>query len=150
MRPFEDHVRSEVAPLIEAMGFSLIDLNVFRSKGARQVKLVIYKPEGVSIADCARVSRQVHPRLEIMEELGDCSLEVSSPGIGRRLKDPAEYKIFQGHSVAVLIIDESEWRRGRIDHADNKSLFLEAGGEIVALPYEKIKQVKLSLAKGEE
>jgi len=149
VRPLNDRVREEITPLVQALGFSLIDVNVFRGKGARSVKLVIYRPEGVGVEDCARVSRQVHPRLEIMDALGDCTLEVSSPGIGRRLKGPAEYHIFRGRGAAVLVEDESEWRQGLIDHAGDVSLFLKREGAIVEIPYEQIKQVKLVFIKEE-
>ena len=149
IRPLDDRVREEIKPLLEALGFILIEVNVFRGKGARQARLVIYRPEGVSIEDCARVSRQVHPRLEIMEELGDCSLEVSSPGIGRQLRGPSEYEIFKGRGVKALLTGESEWREGMIDHVDDKSLFLKAEGVIVEIPLEQIKQVKLAFVKGE-
>ncbi len=149
MMPLDDRVRTEITPLVEALGFSLVDVNVFRGKGVRSVKLVIYRPEGVNIDDCARVSRQVHLRLEIMEELGACTLEVSSPGIGRRLKGPAEYEIFKGRGAVVLVAGESEWRQGLIDHTADTGLFLKSEGVIVKIPFEQIKQVKLAIVKEE-
>jgi ribosome maturation factor RimP len=149
MMPLDGRVRDEITPLVTALGFSLIDVTVFRGKGARQVKLVIYRPAGVSIEDCARVSRQIHPRLEIMEALGDCTLEVSSPGVGRRLKSPAEYEIFRGRGATVLVEGESEWRRGVIDHSDEKSLFLKHEGTVVEIPLSRIKQAKLAMLKEE-
>jgi ribosome maturation factor RimP len=149
IRPLEETVREEIGPLVTALGFTLIEVNVFRSKGVRTVKLVIYRPAGVGIDDCAAVSRSVHPRLELMSELGVCSLEVSSPGIGRVLKDAAEYEIFRGRGASVLIIDESEWHTGIIDHTDEANLFLRSEGKTMGIPLQNIKRVKLAFVKEE-
>jgi ribosome maturation factor RimP len=149
MRPLDDRVRYEITSLVQALGFILIDVTVFRGKGVRSVKLVIYRPAGVSIDDCARISRQVHPRLEIMEGLGDCTLEVSSPGIGRKLKSRTEYEIFRGRGVSVLVEGESEWRQGLIGHTGEASLFLRTEGAVMEIPFERIKQVKLAFVKEE-
>jgi ribosome maturation factor RimP len=150
MRPLEVTVRDEITPLVNALGFTLIDVNVFRSKGARSVRLVIYRPAGVGIEDCAAVSRSVHPRLELMDELGECTLEVSSPGVGRLLKGPAEYEIFRGKGAAVLRQGESEWLMGIIDHTDEQSLVVRSEGKTVNIPFDKIKRVKLAFVKEEE
>ena len=45
MRPLDDRVRDEITPLVQALGFTLIDVTVFRGKGARSVKLVIYRKD---------------------------------------------------------------------------------------------------------
>jgi ribosome maturation factor RimP len=150
MRPLTDAVREEITPLVHALGFTLIDVNVFRSKGARAVRLVIYRPEGVGIEDCAAVSRSVHPRLELVSELSGCSLEVSSPGIGRILKGPAEYEIFRGRGGAVLIEGRSEWLPGVIDGTAEGALVMKSEGKTVNIPFDKIKRVKLALVKEEE
>ncbi len=150
MRPLADAVRDEITPLITALGFTLIDINVFRHKGACSVRLVIYRPSGVGIDDCAAVSRSIHPRLELMSELGDCSLEVSSPGIGRLLKGPAEYEIFRGRGAAVLLEGESEWRKGVIDRTDERALYLRSEGKTMELPLDTIKRVKLAFVNEEE
>jgi len=150
MRPLVDAVREEISPLVHALGFTLIDVNVFRSKGARAVRLVIYRREGVGIDDCAAVSRSVHPRLELMDELSGCSLEVSSPGIGRILKGPAEYELFRGRGAAVLREGHSEWLKGVIDRTEEGALQMKSEGKTVSIPFDKIKRVKLALVKEEE
>jgi ribosome maturation factor RimP len=149
MRPIADRVREVISPLMEALGYVLLDVTVFRHRGRSAVKMTIHRAAGVGIDDCAQVSRQAHPLLETMEELGDCSLEVSSPGAGRLLKGPAEYGIFLGRGAEVLITDESEWRKGVIHQADGNHLFLKREGAIVQIPYEKIKRVKLAFVKEE-
>ncbi len=148
-RPLEETIRGEIAPLVNALGFTLIDVNVFRSKGVRSVRLIIFRPQGVGVEDCAAVSRSVHPRLELMSELGDCSLEVSSPGIGRLLKGPVEYEIFRGQGAAVLVEGESEWRKGLLDGVDDASLIIRSEGKTVKIPIDKIKRVKLAFVQEE-
>jgi len=60
-------VRREVTPIIEGLGFSVVELNIGRSTHQINVAIVIYNPEGVGIEDCASVSRTLRPRLELLE-----------------------------------------------------------------------------------
>jgi len=144
-------VRSEIEPLITGLGLKLVEVKVSKSRGATKIQIVIYQPErGVSLKDCENVSRHLYPQLELISELGDFTLEVSSPGLGRELHDQREFVIFKGQLLKVLLEGESEWVCGRIEEVQAENLFLKTRGEMISLPLRKIKRAKLANIEGEE
>ena len=136
-------VSKEVKPIIEAMVYILVEVKAGKTKDHTIISIVIYRGSGVGVEDCVAVSKNIYPRLEMVEGIDNFKLEISSPGVGRILKAPGEYKIFKGKPVAVLTIDASEWKRGIIDHTNKQSLFLKVNGEIVEIKLCKIKKSKL-------
>ena len=79
------------------MGYELVDWE--QSPKGRYVRVFIDKPKGVSVEDCARVSRQL-TRLFAVENVDFDRLEVSSPGLDRPLKTAADYARFAGQPVS--------------------------------------------------
>ena len=53
----EEEIRQAVEPILAGMGFSLVELSVGRLKGATRVTVILYRPQGVGIDECAEVSR---------------------------------------------------------------------------------------------
>ncbi len=140
---FEKAVRDTIEPVLTAMGFSLVDCTVGRRKGATRVAVVIYRKEGVGVEDCAAVSGALLPRLETLPEMQEVSLEVSSPGTERVLRSPAEYSLFAGRGVRILSGEETEWRRGIIDHVENGTLWLREGKESHGFALAGIRRARL-------
>ena len=140
---FHQGVQDAVEPVLRGMGFSLVEMNVGRRKGSTFVSVVIYRQEGVGVDDCAQVSEMLLPRLETMEGMTDVSLEVSSPGIERALRSPAEYRIFQGKGVRVLAGAETEWQAGLIDAVEGDTLWLRRGRERKGFAIPEIRRARL-------
>jgi ribosome maturation factor RimP len=140
---FQDTIRDAIQPLLAGMGFSLVEANVGRRKGATVVNLVIYRPAGVGVEQCAAVSELVYPRLQTMEELGDVSLEVSSPGIERAIRSLEEYRIFVGRGVRVLSGTETEWLSGIIEGVQGDTLTLRKGKKRFELALGGIRRARL-------
>ena len=136
-------IRQAVEPVLAGMGFSLVELSIGRLKGTTRVCVVLYKARGVGIDECAEVSRLLFPRLETLEDLADISLEVSSPGIERQIRSPAEYGVFQGRGVRVLVGDATEWTGGIIDAVEGDTLWLRRGRERKGLAISGIRKARL-------
>ncbi len=131
-------------PLIRGMGYSLVELNVFKRQGSWQVKVVLTGPQGVGIADCTKVHRALLPRLEAVLSSQDMYVEVTSPGLDRILKNAAEFAVFKGKTVKVWNTDISDWIQGTILESGNESVTLAAdSGEAVVIPFVKIAKAKL-------
>ncbi len=91
-----------VIPILDDFGFELVDLQ-FKPEGSQwALRIFIDKPGGVVLDDCAAVSREVGAILEI-EDLIKSSyrLEVSSPGLDRPLKKPADFERFAGQKIRL-------------------------------------------------
>ncbi len=140
---FHDKVRDAIAPVLAGMGYALVELALGRRKGTTRVSVVIYRQEGVGVDDCAEVSGMLLPRLETIEGMTDVSLEVSSPGIERTLRGPAEYAIFAGRGVRVLAGAETEWRSGVIDRVEGDTLWLRVGRERKGFALAEIRKARL-------
>ena len=78
------------------MGYELVDWE--SSPKGRYVRVFIDKPKGVSVDDCARVSRQL-TRVFAVESVEFDRLEVSSPGLDRPLRKAADFQRFAGEEA---------------------------------------------------
>jgi ribosome maturation factor RimP len=136
-------VRQEVEPLIQGIGFRLVECAVARLKGAWRVHLVIHRASGVGIDECAEVSRLIFPRIQTIEGLENAGLEVSSPGIARAIKSSEEYSIFVGRGVRILASDETEWIGGIIERVEDGRLELKTKDGPKSYPLESIRKARL-------
>jgi ribosome maturation factor RimP len=121
-----------------AAGFPDVELVDLEERGGYQPILTLYidRPGGVDLDFCAQVTRA-------LDQLRDrYSLEVSSPGLDRRLRKPAHFLAVAGETVAVRTsapLGGQRNFRGRLTAADNDgiSLTLESG-ESVSIPYTSV------------
>jgi ribosome maturation factor RimP len=139
----EQAVRAEIEPLMTAMGYDLVELSVGRRTGVSHVVIVVHREAGVGVEQCAEVSRAVLPRLALVEGLADPALEVSSPGIERTLKSPAEYGIFRRRGLRVLPADGGEWIGGVIADWRDGTLELVTPEGVRAFPAGSIRRARL-------
>jgi len=133
-------------PLISGLGYSIVELNVFRKQSSWQIKLVITGPAGVGIADCSKVHKSLLPRLEAVLATEDMYVEVASPGLDRIFKNAAEFSVFNGKQVKVWNTDISDWIQGKIVSSDSSSVRLETDKGEIDIPYIKIAKAKLNNA----
>ena len=91
-----------VMPILTELGLELVDLEFKREGYSWFLRLFIDKPGGVTLDDCAEVSREVSAILEVEDPIeAPYRLEVSSPGIDRPLKSPADFGRFAGQLVKI-------------------------------------------------
>jgi ribosome maturation factor RimP len=100
----------EIARQVEAMGFEVVELEQAGNAVRPILRLYIDRPDsvpgpgqpGVSLDDCATVSRALEPMLDAREDLSDrYVIEVSSPGVERPLVRVRDYTRFAGQDVAL-------------------------------------------------
>lgn len=89
-----------IAQAVNGMGYELVDFET--SPRARLLRVFIDKPAGVSVDDCAAVSHHL-TRLFAVENVDYDRLEVSSPGLDRPLKKPADFERFAGQDVQLKL-----------------------------------------------
>ena len=88
---------------VSGLGYELVDVE--QSPRGRVLRLFIDKPDkagGVDVEDCARVSNQLS-RVLAVENVDYDRLEVSSPGLDRVLKKPADYARFAGSEINLKL-----------------------------------------------
>lgn len=102
-----DELEQEIERRVEALGYELVELERAGSKSRPILRVRIDRPgsspgEGVTVDDCARVSRSLEAWLDDDETVSDrYLLEVSSPGIERPLVRARDFERFVGREVAI-------------------------------------------------
>jgi ribosome maturation factor RimP len=143
----EQALLDQVKPILEGMGFSLVELRLGRSKRQSYLSVVVYRPEGVGIDECAAISRNLLPRLELLDWLPDLRLEVSSPGLDRVLRSSEEFGIFKGRGLKVWTEGADDWLDGKNEGLVDGVLRLSRSGGIVEIPLAQIRKVKLDASQ---
>lgn len=141
---------SEVARRAAAReGLEVWDVEVAGSGRGRMVRIYIDKPEGVSHADCELISQQVGAVLDVENFVpgGQYTLEVSSPGVERKLLRPEHFARFQGQKARVTlrepILNQRNWE-GVLAVAEDGSVELEAGPDkTIRFRMEQIEKANL-------
>ncbi|NUO52955.1 MAG: ribosome maturation factor RimP [Polyangiaceae bacterium] len=155
--PVLERVRALVAPLCVAHGVDLVDIAWF----GRTMRVTIERKSttgkedpngtsgwGVSLDDCADVSRDISRALDENEDVvpGSFSLEVSSPGLERELYDDADFRRFVGFLAKVKLSrpapDGQKLLRGRIEAVSGEGAALEltmrVDNKTIVVPFQTV------------
>lgn len=107
-----EEVRQLSAPLAEEAGYELVDVELSHQGHARILRVLLDKPGGITIGECARFSRRLSDCLEMNQTVpGTYHLEVSSPGIERPIRTLEAVERFAGQRVSLTTHELSEGRR---------------------------------------
>jgi ribosome maturation factor RimP len=137
-------VDNVVEPAVTGMGYELVDVQA--SNGGRLLRLFIDKPGGVTLDDCAAISRHL-TRVLAVEGIDYERLEVSSPGLDRPLRKEADFARFAGHKAEIRMrtADPAGRRRfvGVLRGAEAGQVSLELEDRVVALALDEVERAKL-------
>ncbi len=133
----------------DAEGLELVEVEVKGGGNQRFVRISIDKPEGVTHGDCETVSQQVGTILDVEDVVpgGRYTLEVSSPGLERKLLKPQDYQRFQGKKANLTLREAVNGRRN-FDGAlagfeDGQVLIETAPGETMRFPLDQVQKANL-------
>lgn len=129
---------------LRGMGFELVDTQ--RSGGGRLLRIFIDKPGGVTIDDCASTTRHLQ-RVFAVEGIEYDRLEISSPGLDRPLRKPADFARFAGSRVDVRMRNpDATGRRhfvGLLQSVNGSLATLEVDGLRVELDVGAMERARL-------
>jgi ribosome maturation factor RimP len=104
----EERLFEMTRDLVDELGFVLVDIDEVTEQGRRTFRFYIDHREGVSLDDCASVSRELSYFLDGEQEPeGSYVLEVSSPGLDHRLRKTREYAHFAGRTARLVLRSEA-------------------------------------------
>jgi ribosome maturation factor RimP len=133
-----------VEPAVRGMGYELVDVQA--SNGGRLLRLFIDKPGGVTLDDCAVISRHL-TRVLAVEGIDYERLEVSSPGLDRRLRKASDFVRFAGQKAEVRMrTPDASGRRkfvGVLRGAEAGRVSVELEGQRVQLALDDVDRAKL-------
>jgi ribosome maturation factor RimP len=142
-----------------AEGIEVVEVELKGSGRNQLLRIFIDKPAGVTHADCEFVSQQVGTILDVEDPIpGSYNLEVSSPGVERKLRKWEDWPRFTGKKAKVVLKEPApvagtgdnqghgnlKHFEGLISRAENRTVTVElpGGGEIV-FPFEQIERANL-------
>jgi ribosome maturation factor RimP len=133
-----------IEPTLAGMGYELVDAQV--SNRGRLLRVFIDKPGGVTIEDCAAVSRHLSRVFEV-EGMDYDRMEVSSPGLDRPLMKRADFERFAGSRAEIRMRtpDGSGRRRfvGVLYGMQGECVAMEVEGRRIVLPLDGMERARL-------
>jgi ribosome maturation factor RimP len=84
------------------LGYLIYESSILYKGENSQIHVKIDSPTGISLLDCEKFSRELSDRLDADDDLPNYSLEVSSPGLNRLLRNSSEFRRFPGAPVKVV------------------------------------------------
>ena len=144
-----ERIREAAERVARAEGLEVLDVE-WKVGRQRFLRVILDKPEGVSHRDCEQVSQQLSVVLDVEELVpGQAGyvLEVSSPGLDRKLTKPAEFARFAGRRVKITLlapVEGNTWYEGRLAGFVEGRVELELEqGRRVSLPFDQIRKAQL-------
>jgi ribosome maturation factor RimP len=123
-------IREIAGRVATAHGVEVVEVEMRGGGKARTLRITIDKPEGVTHEDCANVSREVSTILDVEDAVPGAAytLEVSSPGLDRKLQRAEDYQRFTGSRVKLMTREPVNGNRhfeGRLESFHDGKLMLE-------------------------
>ena len=132
-------LESDIKNIVESLGLSLYDIVTVSEGGETIYRVLIKSKEGVSLDQCAEVTHMLNPLLDVTPPIkGEYRLEVSSPGIERKLKTLEHFASSIGEKVKMVLIS-NEVLKGQLLKVEDNLVTIEdeqVGEQTV--PYDEI------------
>ena len=142
-------VREIAERVARSEGLEIVEVQLLGGGGARVLRIFIDKPEGVTHADCEMISQNVGTILDVEDVVPGAhyTLEVSSPGVERKLSKPRDFERFVGQKVKVALrtpIDNQRHWMGTLKSFAEGILTLEPSpGRSVQFPLDQVEKANL-------
>lgn len=136
-----------VADSVASLGYEFVGIEHANESGKLVLRIFIDIVSGISASDCQLVSKHVDAALAVdAPSLNDYNLEVSSPGLERRLFTIEQFRPFIGKQV-LLKLHKGQYERRKLQGAllacDDDSVTVEVAGESFSVPFLVIKKANL-------
>ena len=141
-------IRQLVAETVENQGYELVDLELKGAGNSSVLRIFIDKPDGISHQDCGLVSEQVGTVLDVEDVIPyKYTLEVSSPGLDRKLSKESDYTRFEGKLAKIqtrIPLQQQKVFKGRLKGLRDGRVVLEAQqGNVLEIPLDVIQEARL-------
>jgi ribosome maturation factor RimP len=147
---------SQIWPLAESLcrseSMELVHMEFHREHGGRTLRLFIDRPGGVTLDDCANISRQLSDLLDVkMETNMSYRLEVSSPGLDRPLGKLNDFNTYQGQRVKIrsgVAIGGQKHFTGILEGVEGTDIRLQINQQAVIIPFDQITKAQVLASDG--
>ena len=152
-----DQIHAIVERVAASSGLEVVEIELRGGGKSRMLRIFIDKPGGVTHEDCASVSREVGTIFEVEDAMpgGAYTLEVSSPGLDRKLFRAADFERFQGSRLRLTTKEPVNGNRhfeGRLESfaAGRLTLDLSEARKKFRPKQQEIEKLEIELANVEK
>lgn len=147
MATLEQNLQEMLQGVVEDLGCEIWGIECQRAGRFMTVRIFIDKEGGVTVDDCADVSREVSAILDVEDPIADkYNLEVSSPGLDRPLFTLAQYERYIGQDIAIHlripVMDRRKWQ-GKLERIENDMLTLLIDGQEQTFAFGNIQKANV-------
>jgi ribosome maturation factor RimP len=137
----------------QSEGIEIVEVELKGGGKSRLLRIFIDKPEGVTHSDCESISHQVGTILDVENLLpGSYTLEVSSPGVERKLMKYRDFERFRGKKIKAILREPVEnsrrWEGTLASCADGLINLEVAEGKTIQFPFEQVEKANLKFEWG--
>jgi ribosome maturation factor RimP len=136
-----------IEPILDEIGFRLVDVEYLSDRGRWVLRIYIDKEGGVTIDDCAKVSSELGDLIDIKNIIDhEYVLEVSSPGLNRPIKKEADFISVMGKKIRVktrMPINERKNFVGYLKDFKDHTLYIESEAGLITLALADIEKANL-------
>ena len=142
-----DRIRDAAERAARFAGVEVVDVE-WKVGKQRFLRVYIDRPEGVSHSDCQAVSEQLGVLLDVEDLVPGPSylLQVSSPGLDRKLTKPGEFERFRGRLARISTlepVENAKFFEGRLAGYADGQVKIEVQGRLIELPFAGIRKANL-------
>ena len=136
-----------IEPELKELGFELVDVDYIQDGGTFKLCFYIDKEDGINVDHCAEASRMISALMDQNDFVGGhYMLEVSSPGIERPVRKPADFERFAGQIIKIKTVTPIAGRKrykGTLIGINDGLVEIEVDGTTHTIHLENIKKAKL-------
>ena len=145
--PVIKEVTALIEPILDEMEIELVDIEFLSEQGRWILRIYVDQSGGITLDACARVSREIDDLIEVKDIFQQgYVLEVSSPGLNRRLKKEKDFERAVGKNIKIKMVTPLEGQRnfkGSLRSFQDGILCLSVKDDLILLPYGDVEKANL-------
>ena len=141
-----EYIKEMIERDIESLGCKVWGLEIFGRRANQTLRIFIDNEEGISLEDCEKVSKHVSKVLDTENDFSEnYFLEVSSPGLDRKIFYNEQYKDYIKDNFKVTFLDKENKKtvKGQLDEVYDVGIKLEIREEVCEIPFSSIIKANL-------
>lgn len=143
----EEQIEELAGPVAESLGLEMVQVLYRREYAGWVLRILVDRPGGVSVDDCADFSRELSHLLDVEDPIpATYRLEISSPGLDRPLVNPGDFRRFAGKAITLKTVKPINGRRnfkGTLDGIQGDSVVLLVDGERQEIEFQQVEKANL-------
>ncbi|WP_345969555.1 ribosome maturation factor RimP [Sulfurimonas sp. HSL1-6] len=132
-------LESDIKNLVESIGLHLYDTSVVTENGETIYRVNVIGEGGTTMDQCVEATKLISPMLDVTPPVqGEYRLEVSSPGVERKLKTLEHFRFSVGEKVKLTLQDKTKLRGELKSVSDDGMLAVETEAGTEAVPFDSV------------